>query len=242
MRAFFVASLWVFLAVDALPQTAPSPAFEVASIKRSAMTAGSWFRFLPGGRLSATSWVKQMIQIAYGVEDYQVTGGPGWIVSDWYDIEAKAGNADAGKPEMTEMLQSLLADRFRLKVRRETRDFPVFDLVVDANSSKLKLLKDGEASGCRRDNSFACGYTNIAQLAKALEHFVGRPVLDKTGLNGKFDLLLDFDTSQNQTSPTDSDKPSLARALQEQLGLRLEPQKASFPVLAIENIQRPTEN
>jgi uncharacterized protein (TIGR03435 family) len=64
-----------------------------------------------------------VIQVANGVEDYQVTGGPGWIDSDRYDIKAKAENAGAGKPEMTVMLQSLLADRFKLKVRREMRDF-----------------------------------------------------------------------------------------------------------------------
>jgi uncharacterized protein (TIGR03435 family) len=224
---------------------APPPAFEVASIKRSAVQAGSWLRFLPGGRLSATSWVKQLIQVAYGVEDYQVSGGPGWLTSDRYDIEAKAEKADAGRDEMTMMLRSLLADRFKLQLRQEAkRDFPVYGLVVDKNGPKLRPLKDGEVSRCGRDNSFMCGITTTAQLAKSLQYTVDRPVLDKTGLDGKFDVLLDFDTysSRGQTPPPDYDKPSLASALQEQLGLRLQPQKESFPVLVVESIQRPTAN
>jgi len=238
MRAFFAVSLSVFFAIAALPQTT-APAFEVASVKLSDMPAGSWFRFLPGGRLSAMSWIKQVIQVAYGVEDYQVTGGPGWLSTDRYDIEAKSEDPAAGKPEMTVMLQSLLADRFKLKFRRETRDVPVYDLVVGKSGLKVKPLKDGEASACRKDNSFACGITNPTQLAKSLRPFAGRPVLDKTGLEGKFDLLLNFDSSPNQA---DSDNPSLFQALEQQLGLRLEPRMASLPVLVIESIQRPSEN
>src|ERR1700733_11646880 len=93
-RAFTVASLLLF-ASGASPQSATVPAFEVASVKLSDLQAGSSFRFLPGGRFSATSWIKQVIQVAWGVEDYQVSGGPGWIISDRYDIEAKAASADA---------------------------------------------------------------------------------------------------------------------------------------------------
>ena len=239
MRAFFVISLPAFFAIAAFPQTATPLAFEVASVKLSDMPAGSWFRFLPGGRLSAMSWIKQVIQVAYGVEDYQVTGGPGWLSTDRYDIEAKAENGAAGKPEMAVVLQSLLADRFQLKFRRERREISVYDLVVDKSGTRVRPLKEGEASACRNDNSFSCGITNPTQLAKSLRHFAGRPVLDKTGLDGKFDLLLNFDSSPNQA---DADKPSLFQALQQQLGLRLEPRKASLPVLAIESIQRPSEN
>lgn len=244
MRAFLIVSLFALVSRGAFAQTATAPAFEVASIKHSDMRAGSWIRYLAGGRLSAMSWTKQLIQVAYGVEDYQVSGGPGWLTSDRYVIEAKAESADVGKTEMNVMLESLLADRFKLKLRREARDFDVYALVVDKSGPKLRPLKDGEASGCGRDNSFMCGITTAAQLAKMLQYTVGRPVLDKTGLDGKFDVLLDFDTyaSRGQTPPPDYDKPSLVTALREQLGLRLEPQKASFPTLVVENVQRPTEN
>jgi uncharacterized protein (TIGR03435 family) len=184
-----------------------------------------------------------VIQVAYGVEDYQVSGGPGWLASDRYEIEAKAGSADASKSDMAIMLQSLLADRFKLQLRRDVKDFPVYHLLIDKNGPKLRPMKDDETSRCGRDNSFACGLTNITNLAKALQYIMGRPVLDKTGLEGKFDILLDFDiySQRNQTPPPDYNKPSLATALQE-LGLRLEPNKASLPVLVVESIQRPTAN
>src|SRR5262245_17633238 len=108
MRFALTASL--FLCVTAA-RSQSNPAFEVASVRPSGITAGSWVRFLPGGRLSAASWLKQLIQIAYGVEDYQVSGGPSWLNSQWYEIEAKAANASENRNEMRAMLRSLLADR-----------------------------------------------------------------------------------------------------------------------------------
>jgi uncharacterized protein (TIGR03435 family) len=232
----------MLLAGGAISQT--SPAFEVASVRYNARTAGSWCRFLPGGRLSASSWVKQLIQIAWGVEDYQVSGGPAWLTADWYDIEAKAPSANATQPEMALMLRSLLMDRFRLQLRTGTREVPVYELRVDKSGSKLRELKEGEASRCGRDNSFACGFRTPAQLARSLRAFVDRPIIDKTGLDGTYDILLDFDvySSRGATPPPDNDKPSLFTALQNQLGLRLEPQKTSLPELIVESIQRPAEN
>jgi uncharacterized protein (TIGR03435 family) len=145
---------------------------------------------------------------------------------------------------MALMLQSMLADRFKLQFRWETREFPAYDLVVDKNGPKVRPLKEGESSRCTRDNSSVCGITSIARLADFLRMVVGRPVLDKTGLDGSFDLLLDFDvfSIRGQPLPPDYDKPSLTTALQEQLGLRLKPRNASFPVLVIESVQRPTAN
>jgi uncharacterized protein (TIGR03435 family) len=224
-------------------QDTAKPQFEVASVKPSDVTAGSWCRFLPGGRLDALSWVKQLIQIAYGVEDYQVTGGPSWLGTQWYDIQAKAPSPDAGKAEMSLMLQSLLADRFKLQLRQDTVEIPVFALVTD-KAFKLRPLKEGEPSKCGRDNSFACGIRTTADLANSLKYIVGRPVLDRTNVEGRFDLLLDFDTYaiMNRTPPADWNKPSLEAALAEQLGLKLVPQKATLPRLVVESIQRPAAN
>ena len=242
MRTLLVAGLLVVLPRVAIAQT-PS-AFEVASVKRSSVTAGSWIRFLPGGRLSAGSWVKQLIQSAYGVEDYQIVGGPDWLKTDWYEIEATAASHDAGKKEMTLMLKSLLDDRFKLRLREERRDLPVYDLVVEKNGHKLRALKDDEPPPCRRIPSAICGLTTTTDLATWLKYIVGRPVFDKTGLDGRFELLLDFDnySIQGRTPPPDYNKPSVFEALKEQFGLRLEPQKAPTAVLVIESIQRPTEN
>src|SRR6266853_1924352 len=158
MRTFFLTSLIVLFSHGASPQT-PVPEFEVASVKRSDATFGSSFRFLRGGRLSAMSWVKQLIQIAYGVEDYQVSGGPDWLKTDRYDIEAKAASTNADRNEMLPMLKSLLADRFKLQLREEPRDVPVYHLVVDRSGPKLRALRDGEAPPCRAGGSFICGIT-----------------------------------------------------------------------------------
>jgi uncharacterized protein (TIGR03435 family) len=206
------------------------------------VTAGSWIRFLPGGRLSTKSWLKQLIQIAYGVEDYRVVGGPSWLTSDWYDIEAKAASASADRGEMTLMLKSLLSDRFNLRVREELRDFAAYNLVVDKNGPRLRPLKDGEASRCTRDNSALCGVKTVGTLAKVLQYSVGRPIFDKTGIDGRFDILLDYDSFsiRGQTPPSGYEKPSLFTALQEQLGLKLESTKAPVDVLVIDHVERPT--
>jgi len=234
----------VCLCCAAVAQTRPAPSFDVASVKLSGMKAGSWCRFLPGGRLEAVSWISQLLQIAYGVEDYQVVGGPGWFTSDRYDIQAKAENPDAGKSEMLLMLQSLLADRFKLKLHTETRDFPGFNLVLDKGGPKLRPLKEGEASQCGPGNSYVCGITTVADLANSLHHILRQPVFDKTDVEGRFDILLDFDTftASGRTPPPDYDKPSLSQALRDQLGLRLEAQKAALPVLVIDSVERPAAN
>jgi len=247
VRKIRVGLFALLLASFALAQDAARPLFEVASVKPSDVTAGSWCRFLPGGRLDALSWIKQIIQIAYGVEDYQVTGGPSWVGTQWYDIQAKAPNPDASKAEMSLMLQSLLADRFKLQLRRDTVAIPVFALVIDKGDKgafKLRPLKEGEASKCSRDNSFVCGLRTTADLAKSLKYIVGRPVFDQTNVDGRFDLLLDFDVYaiMNRTPPPDWNKPSLEAALAEQLGLKLVSQQATMPRLVVESIQRPGEN
>ena len=241
-RTLWIASM-MCATLLAFAQTA-APAFDVVSIRPSSEQAGSYLRFLPGGRFSAMTWIRQAIQIAYSVESYQVTGGPGWLNTDRYYIEAKTEKTDASKEEMTAMLQTLLADRFKLRVRLETKEFPVYDLVVNKGGPKLKPLAKGEGFHCTRDNTFACGITSPAGLAGSLRGIVGRPVMDKTGIEGRYEVLLDFDTYayMGGTPPADYNKPSLEKALEEQLGLRLVAAKRSFPVYVVESVERPTEN
>jgi bla regulator protein blaR1 len=243
LRRLSISGLVLF-AFTAFPQTATTPSFDVASIRPSTMDYGSYVRYLPGGRLSAMSWIKQVIQVAYGVADYQVTGGPAWLTTDRYTIEAKAANPDATKDEINGMLQSLLAERFKLQLRKETKDFSVYDLVVDKDGPKLTPLKEGEASKCGKNNAFACGYTNPGQLLGALKPFTGRPIFDKTGISGRFDILLDFDvySERGKTPPEGYDKPSLKDALHDQLGLKLVPHMESLPVWVVDSIERPSDN
>ena len=243
-RTIPILSLFL-ITLAAFPQSAGVPTFEVASVRQDPTTnAGSYVRYLPGGRLSVSSWMKQVIQFAYGMKDYQVTGGPGWLTTDWYVLEAKAENRDATRSDINAMLQSLLAERFKLKFHREMKDFEAYDLVADKSGPKLTPLGDGEKSKCGRDNSAMCGLTNPSQLAGWLTPIVGYPVFDKTGISGRFDVLLDFDTysAGGHTPPQGYDKPSLSTALREQLGLRLERHKEPLPVLVVDRIERPTAN
>lgn len=142
------------------------------------------------------------------------------------------------------MLQTLLAERFQLKVRHESRVFPVYDLVVTNGGPRIRALKTGDKSTCGRDNSAMCGIRTMSRLAEMLTIWTGRPVFDKTGIQGDHDLLLDFDVYEirGQPAPPDYDKPTLTVALREQLGLNLEPRKSSLPVLVIEDIHRPDPN
>jgi uncharacterized protein (TIGR03435 family) len=188
--------------------------------------------------------VKLLIQVAYGVEERQISGGPQWITTDRYAIAAKAPNADADKAAMILMLRSLLSERFGLQVVEEARTIEIYNLVIARKGPKLRSLREGKQSECNREHSFICGMTTVSGLAKALLPFAGRPVVDETGLTGKFDILLDFDvySSRGQAPPADYDKPPLAGALEEQLGLRLERGTASVSALVVKGVQRPTAN
>ena len=243
LRRLFLVSIVVFSCAG-LSQTTAAPSFDVASIRPSTMTVGSYIRYQPGGHLSAMSWIKQAIEVAYGVANYQVIGGPGWLTTDRYNIEARASNPDATKDEINAMLQALLAERFKLKFHRETKDFDVYDLVVDKNGPKLTPLKDGEDFHCTRDNTEACGLGTPARLASWLTSILGKPVFDKTGIAGRYDILLTFDlyAVKGMAAPEGYNKPLLADALRDQLGLRLVPHKESMPVLVVDSIERPSEN
>lgn len=243
-RSIFSLSLFL-VSLTVLAQDAGAPRFEVASVRRDPTTdAGSYVRYLPGGRLSASSWMKQVVQLAYGMKDYQVTGGPGWLTTDWYTIEARAGRPDATKDEINAMLQTLLVERFHLKFHREVREMEAYDLVVDKGEAKLTPLGEKERSKCARDNSAVCGMTNTASLAGFLTSIMRHPVFDKTGITGRYDVLLDFDTYAlgGKAPPEGYSKPALSTALQEQLGLRLERHKEPMPVLVVDGMERPTEN
>jgi uncharacterized protein (TIGR03435 family) len=117
------------------------PQFEVASIKPAAEGGGTMMRPQPG-RLVANASVRVLLQSAFGLQPFQIIGGPEWIVSEQYDIEAKAAG-DPGNAQMFLMLQSLLADRFQLRVHRESREMPVYALTTARGGLKLSSPRDG---------------------------------------------------------------------------------------------------
>jgi uncharacterized protein (TIGR03435 family) len=233
----------------AVGQNVASPTFEVASVKPVSRDQRSIVDFVisPGGRLRITNLtLADMIRQAYQVKYWQVKGGPGWLDTDRFNVEAKAAG-EATRKELMLMLQSLLTERFHLRVRREAREGKVYELVIashgrnlepsTANTSFLRLYRKDppELPGI--------GYTIVGQkvsLSRLAEYLMGeleRPVLDHTGTSGDFDFKIDYAIEGHSETG-----PSIFTALKEQLGLRLRPAKGSIEMLVIEHADRPTEN
>lgn len=229
------------------PATGPNrPAFEVASIKLHRPTPGpfrSYKEVGPAG-ISFTNFdLNGCIRSAYGVAGYQIVGGLGWLTSDRYDIVAKAAAA-VPKAQLMLMLQTLLEDRFKLKVHRETQELPVYGLVVGKKGLRVHPGKeDGETEIGGAAHLINSRGMTMKDLASFLSQFTlrsGRPVLDMTGLTGVFDITLDFVT--DDFAPGDNNpSPDIFTALQE-IGLKLEPRKSPIEVLVIDYAEKPSEN
>jgi uncharacterized protein (TIGR03435 family) len=252
---------------------AARPEFEVASIKPHTSSERRIVEMmpLPGGRFNAiNATLKLLISRAYGVQDYQLSGGPGWIDSDPYDIVAKTEEGSGAK--WIECLQALLEDRFKLTFHRESKEMPAYALVVAKGGPKLHESKEDcppRPPGLPRlpapgeTPSIPCGgmlmgrnqvsgeKIAISQIATYLSRTMRRPVMDKTALTGKYDIKIEWTPDQNQVqvapgaptqSPPESSGPSIFTALQEQLGLKLESQKGLVEVLVIDHVEQPSEN
>jgi uncharacterized protein (TIGR03435 family) len=254
----------------AFPQTETvRPKFEVVSVKPNTEGGpGMTIRPSPGGRLQVEDiTVRQLIRIAYGILDSQISGGPDWTGSDHFDVSAKAEN-NVAFDEMRPMLQSLLADRFGLAVQRNTKELPVYALVVAKGGIKFPQSRPGICVTPRSDTPLPdgnppvfCGAIqmrrgrldasgiSVTQLVKVLTDFgnLGRTVVDKTGLAGTYDIHLEFAPEETiapvEPAPTvDPAIPSIFSALQQQLGLRLESSKGPVEVLVIDSVERPSAN
>jgi uncharacterized protein (TIGR03435 family) len=218
------------------------PAFEVASVKLHPPQRGplSVTRSAENGKINYLNvTLKGCIRAAYGLQGYQISGGPEWLASERYDIVAKAAGR-ATEEQMMPMLQTLLADRFKLVVRRESKDLPINDLVVAKNGPKIHEVKDDDGGAeIDGDDEHAITARNVSmkQLADILSRGqqTDRPVLDQTGLKGVFNFALNF--ARDDSS---SDKPDIFAALQEQLGLKLVPSRGPVEIFVIDHVERPT--
>jgi uncharacterized protein (TIGR03435 family) len=225
-------------------------AFEVAVIRPSlvAPNAGTSFNVFEGGRLRITNEpVKLLIRTAFRIQNAQIAGGPAWLDTDRYDIEAKTGRPEKPGPgQMSPLLQSLLTDRFDLKFHREIRELSVYALVVEKNRKsgpKLKPKAEDEGAamnthGGKEKSQLVGTGVSMGALASYVGNQLGRIVVDKTGLSESYDFTLEWAPDETPDSPV----PSLVPALREQLGLRLEPQKSPVEVLVIDSLQMPSEN
>ncbi len=254
------------------------PTFEVASIKPSDSSSPFMsIRDTPGGRYTANGIsVKLLIQNAYNVHDFQISGGPNWINSAKYDIVAKADeSSDENQAKFTEnqrnafrerqrlRLQSLLEDRFQLTFHSSTKELPIYALVVAKDGPKIQKAKDGQdknkGSMMMRPGQLTARGLSMFYLAANLSNQVGRVAIDKTGLSGLYDFTLQWTPDRSQMGsfgggpgpgpegsrmppPPDPDGPSIFTAVQEQLGLKLEPQKGPVEILVIDHVEKPSEN
>lgn len=238
------------------PQAAVTarPSFEVASIKPSTTNEPRYYKFnvgddrFRGTNISLKDWIKT----AWAVTDFEMTGAPQWTSSENFDIDAKAENPIRSVDEGFQMLKSLLEDRFGLKVHRETKQMPMYSLMVGKNGPKMKLSADqtGTTGGVRevRFGRIAGEAVPVSMIAGILTGLAGRRVLNKTGLMGRYDVDLRYTPDSGQAlgatpEPTDSpDEESLFGALQTQLGLKLEPTRGPIEMLIIDHIERPSSN
>jgi len=220
--------------------------FEVASIKPTATKDGSFSdAFPPGGRFTARNMtVHNLLRAAYGLEDYQISGGPAWISSAGFDIQAAA---DAGAGELTrqqvlQMIQALLADRFQLALHRETRQLPIYALTVGKTGPRLQPADSGVGKTVTRMGQLIVQKMNMTTLANILAFDVKRPVKDETGLKGEFAFTLEWTPGLAASDAGTASRPPLFTALQEQLGLKLESAKGPIEVVVIDSAEKPSGN
>ena len=242
-----------FIAV-LIAQATSTPHFEVASVKVHAGGGGTTRRVERQTLTYLNITLGEFIQLAYDVKHFQIEG-PDWVTSfgsaDRYDIVAKAA-APASERELLAMLEPLLAERFHLTLHRETRVLPVYALVVDRGGPKFKEGDGGESS-ISRDPAGGLRYVNypMAGLAATLSALpsTGRPVLDRTDLAGRytfsanlFEAPAGLSVGDQKLAAIKTDNPVFT-TIREQLGLRLNPDRAPLDMLVVDRVDRmPTDN
>jgi uncharacterized protein (TIGR03435 family) len=252
--ARFLLLLLILPATQLAHAQTSAPAFEVATIKPTGPSSDghTHINYPPGDRFSASNiTLLALMQWAYGMPERQILDGPPWLGSTRFDILAKADSGDQGdrfkgltgeqdRDLKRRMVQALFADRFHLKLHQETRTLPAYDLVVAKGGSKLQPTQsNGKSIGTGRSHFNGQGLT-MTLIAEELSRITGRIVVDKTGLTDRYDLKLQW--TPDDAPATDNSAPSLFTAIQEQLGLKLDPAKEAVSVLVIDHIEPPTSN
>jgi uncharacterized protein (TIGR03435 family) len=238
----------------------PLPSFEVATIKLSGPNDHIIGMFTyPGGRITATNCTAEtLIEEAFDVQPFQVAGGPGWMKDIRFNLEArppasskssKSNPASIKLPpndEQRQMLRSLLIERFQLKYQMVSRDGPNYILVKNGKQLRLEPPKDAngfpwvgnaERAGAINGDGVAGQNASMALLAKRLTRYVGRPILDQTGIEGSFDFRFDYAVGD--------DKPDVAFTIftsLQALGLKLEPGRGPVETIMITAIEKPSDN
>jgi uncharacterized protein (TIGR03435 family) len=202
--------------------------------------------------------------ISLGAEDSRISGGPNWLHSERYDVDAKIDSSvvdelkklspDQRTLALQHMLRVLLADRCNLTIHRESKDLPIYTLVIAKSGTKLHEANPGETGSSSYAGQSIIGHARpLSSLARMLSVSLGRPVLDKTGLPGTYDFKLVWAPDDSQTQAfsasapndrpapqTDSNPSSIFTAIQEQLGLKLVSGKGPIEIVVIDHVERPS--
>jgi bla regulator protein blaR1 len=242
-------------------------AYDVVSIKADHIAGENVDISIDDHSLTASGvTLKGLIEIAYNMHDFQLSGGPDWVRSETYAIQAKMDEStvealnkfprEQRDEQIRRMVQSLLEERFNLKVSHSSKELPVYALELAKNGPKFSesTAFDIAKTGRRVVNGdLTAKGLPISSLAEWLSGVVGRKVVDKTGLEGKYDFALKYDNRSralrvadanpgSAAAPLDSSGPSIFAALQDQLGLKLESQKGPVDTLIIESAEKPSPN
>jgi uncharacterized protein (TIGR03435 family) len=235
-------------------------AFAAATIKPSDPNVpGYGVRITPGQFLATGYTLRLLIIYAYDLHRTQISGGPAWLDSDKYNIVAKPdGEGQPTAPQWKIMLQKLLADRFGLTFHRQERTLSVYALTVAKGGPKMTAV-EGDSAEAVGDISFSAlgklqaRHASMADLTHSLQRNVlDRPVVDQTGLSGRYDFLLDWVPDEFQFAevrtpggpqiPGNTEGADLVTAVQQQLGLKLEATRAPAEVIVIDHADRPSDN
>jgi len=216
--------------------------FEVASIKpNNSGSHSSRWNTNDGGVRAENISLKQMIELAYDVKDYSLSG-PAWLDSERFDVQAKPPGRMTDEV-FAPMLRSLLADRFRLALHRESKEISGYALLLGRKPPQPHSMpKEGGSHMNWSDGKLTATNASMKQLADFFSRQLGQPVEDSTGLTGVFDLKLEW-TPDERSQDATKEAPFLFTAVQEQLGLKLQPRKVNVDVLVVDRVERnPTEN
>ncbi len=230
-----IALLFAFLAVA-------QAEFEVVSIKPGDPgDPASSARSTRGGLEMKNTTLNNLVRGAYNLNEFQLAGGPKWADTAKFDIVAKLP-AGAAREQTQQMLQAMLAERFKLVFHRETRTIPEYALVVGKDGPKLRASSEEEKKQSRTSQGprmIKATGTTVEALARMLISAVGAPVLNRTGLEGEYNFDLRFAPLMGGTEET---LPDIFGAVQQQLGLKLEPIKGPVEVLIVDKAEMPTPN
>jgi uncharacterized protein (TIGR03435 family) len=226
--------------------------FDVAIVKPAQPGGrGGIIRQMPGNQRYVANNVplRLIMTVAYSVTDRQISGGPSWVDTEPFDIDAKAASPHTSD-ELHVMLQHLIEERFQLRIRHDTKELPVYELAVDKNGARLPVHDPadldhppmgGTAGGMKGTN------VTMNYFAFSLSRMLDRSVIDKTDLPARYDVSLEFSREgigikQGVADPSVAEGPSIFTALKEQLGLKLVPAKGPVDFLVIEHAEKPSDN